>query len=236
MNHFNNKLLSLFSLYDSIVFFDFETSGLNHIDDDIIEIGAIQLRKSDNGPLKYKELGTLVKLSKRSSLPSKITAITGITAQMLDENGINIEVAKKELYEMMTKDDKTIIVAHNALFDLSFLVELFKNQKEFFEQIDVIDTLTVFKDRRPYPHKLSDAIMQYNLMEKVQNSHRAIDDVNSLIEVLIAMDEEKNDIIYYCNLIGYNPKYPPKPIYSMPKLKYYPHPYNMRGTLYQKIA
>lgn len=47
----------------------------------------------------------------------------------------------------------------------------------------------------------------YELEDKVQNSHRAIDDVLALFEVLKAMDEERDDLGSYVNLFGYNPKY-----------------------------
>ena len=41
----------------------------------------------------------------------------------------------------------------------------------------------------------------------MQNSHRAIDDVLALFEVLKAMDDEREDLGSYVNLFGYNPKY-----------------------------
>lgn len=74
-------------------------------------------------------------------------------------------------------------------------------------QIDWLDSLTVYKDRRAYPHKLANAIIAYDLTGKVQNSHRAIDDVLALFEVLKAMDDEREDLGSYVNLFGYNPKY-----------------------------
>ena len=70
-----------------------------------------------------------------------------------------------------------------------------------------IVSLTVYKDRRAYPHKLANAIIAYDLTGKVQNSHRAIDDVLALFEVLKAMDDEREDLGSYVNLFGYNPKY-----------------------------
>lgn len=74
-------------------------------------------------------------------------------------------------------------------------------------RIDWLDSLTVYKDRRAYPHKLANAIIAYDLTGKVQNSHRAIDDVLALFEVLKAMDDEREDLGSYVNLFGYNPKY-----------------------------
>ena len=52
--------------------------------------------------------------------------------------------------------------------------------------------------RRTYTYKLED---------KVQNSHRAIDDVAALFEVCKAMDAERSDLLSYVNVFGYNPKY-----------------------------
>ena len=97
------------------------------------------------------------------------------------------------------------MVAHNAQFDACFLRELLRGFKPGC--LDWLDSLTVYKDRRPYPHKLANAILAYELEGKVQNSHRAIDDVLALFEVLKAMDDERDDLANYVNLFGYNPKY-----------------------------
>ena len=96
-------------------------------------------------------------------------------------------------------------IAHNAQFDACFLRGLLRGAK--VGRIDWLDSLTVYKDRRPYPHKLANAILAYELEDKVQNSHRAIDDVLALFEVLKAMDDERDDLAAYVNLFGYNPKY-----------------------------
>ena len=97
------------------------------------------------------------------------------------------------------------MIAHNAQFDACFLRELLRGVK--VERPDWLDSLTVYKDRRPYPHKLANAILAYDLGDKVQNSHRAIDDVLALLDVLKAMDEERDDLATYVNLFGYNQKY-----------------------------
>lgn len=98
-----------------------------------------------------------------------------------------------------------LMIAHNAQFDACFLRGLLRGAK--VGRIDWLDSLTVYKDRRPYPHKLANAILAYELEDKVQNSHRAIDDVLALFEVLKAMDDERDDLAAYVNLFGYNPKY-----------------------------
>ena len=70
-----------------------------------------------------------------------------------------------------------------------------------------MDLLTVYKDRKPYPHKLANAIDAYGLTGKVVNSHRAVDDCVATVAVMEEMEAEKNDLLRYVNLFGYNPKF-----------------------------
>ena len=39
------------------------------------------------------------------------------------------------------------------------------------------------------------------------NSHRAVDDVLATVAVMKAMEDEKEDLLRYVNLFGYNAKY-----------------------------
>ena len=68
-----------------------------------------------------------------------------------------------------------------------------------------MDTLTVFKDRKQYPHKLIDAVEYYEI-EKVQ-FHRAKDDTRALYYVTQELKYERDDLKEYINIFGYNPKY-----------------------------
>lgn len=108
-------------------------------------------------------------------------------------------------------DGPVLLVAHNAQFDLLFTSEMLQRHGngglEAQNAADYLDSLTVYKDRRAYPHKLANAILTYKLEDKVQNSHRAIDDVAALFEVCKAMDAERSDLLSYVNVFGYNPKY-----------------------------
>ena len=64
------------------------------------------------------------------------------------------------------------------------------------------------------------------------NSHRAVDDANAALEVLLAMERERGDIERYINLFGYNPKYgPPKP--QIGSVRYEPQPYQRQKLLYE---
>ena len=94
-----------------------------------------------------------------------------------------------------------------------------------------LDVMTVYKDRRPYPHRLADAVEAYSL--SAQNTHRAIDDTRATYELLCAMDAEESDLFRYVNLFGYNPKYgPPRP--RIRSVSYRPQGFDALGKLYEQ--
>ena len=64
------------------------------------------------------------------------------------------------------------------------------------------------------------------------NSHRAVDDVIATVAVMEEMEKEKDDLLCYVNLFGYNPKYgvEGKPISSV---TYKPQPYDPVAPLYE---
>ena len=102
------------------------------------------------------------------------------------------------------------MIAHNAQFDLSFIYFLLKRHfpseaDDIVSSLNWIDTYTVLKDRKEYPHKLIDAVHHYGIEEV--NFHRAIDDTKALYEVTKALKNERDDLYEYINVFGYNPKY-----------------------------
>jgi len=201
-----NELSGLFDSFKSIVVFDTETTGLNFKSDRIIELAAIKLIKNERGKVVFeREVDEFIRLPEGKTLDPFIVNLTGITDEMLLKHGISYEAAAELFYSLIC-DGPTLLVAHNAQLDLMFTRTLLKGYK-IECPLKFLDTLTVYKDRRPYPHKLENAILAYNLEDKVKNSHRAIDDVRALVEVLMAMDTERPDLERYINLFGFNAKY-----------------------------
>ena len=200
-----SNLSSLLDRYKALVIFDTETSGLNPGDDQIIELAALRVERTTAGALRIAgKMDTFIKLPEGEQLPENIVTLTGITDRLLETEGVQSGTAVSRFLKLV-KPGPVLMIAHNAQFDACFLRELLRGFKP--GHLDWLDSLTVYKDRRPYPHKLANAILAYELEDKVQNSHRAIDDVLALLEVLKAMDEERDDLGSYVNLFGYNPKY-----------------------------
>ena len=222
---------NLFQKYDRLVLFDTETTGLQFSRDEIIEFAAVVVEPVNGVPTVVQEYDQLVALSPGGFVPPKIQELTGISTQDLREKGLPKTRVCRDIAEMFRGN--TLLLAYNAHFDLSFLFYMLLRSGDptILKGKDKLDLLTVYRDRHSYPHKLSSAIEQYGLSSKVVNSHRAVDDVIATVAVMEQMEKEKDDLLSYINLFGYNPKYgiDGKPIGSV---TYKPQPYNPRQPLY----
>ena len=222
---------TLFEKYDRLVLFDTETTGLQFSRDEIIEFAAVVVEQRNEKPAIVQEYDQLIALSPGGFVPPKITELTGISTQDLQEKGLPKTRVARDVCEMM--QGNTLLLAYNAHFDLSFLYYFLLRHGDpmVLKGKDKLDLLTVYKDRRSYPHKLCNAIEAYGLSGKVVNSHRAVDDVIATVAVMEEMEKERSDFMCYVNLFGYNPKYgiDGKPIGSV---TYKPQPYNPTKPLY----
>ena len=226
------KFSALFEKYDRLVLFDTETTGLQFSRDEIIEFAAIVVECRNGEPTVIREYDELVSLTPGNSVPPVIQNLTGITTQDILERGLSKARVCRDIGEMVAGN--TLLLAYNAHFDLSFLYYMLLRDGDpmILKGKDKLDLLTVYKDRRAYPHKLCNAIEAYGLSGKVVNSHRAVDDVLATLKVMEEMEAERDDLISYVNLFGYNPKYgvDGKPIGSV---TYKPQPYNPTAPLYE---
>ena len=197
----------LFDQYDRLVLFDTETTGLFFSRDEIIEFAAVVVEQRDGEAVVVKEYDELICLTPGNTVPPKIQQLTGISTQDILERGIPKEQVCRDIAEMVSGN--TLLLAYNAHFDLSFLFYLLLRSGDpaILKGKDKLDLLTVYKDRRSYPHKLCNAIDAYGLAGKVVNSHRAVDDVLATVAVMEEMEKEKDDLLCYVNLFGYNAKY-----------------------------
>ena len=220
-----------FEKYRQLVLFDTETTGLDYSRDEIIQFSAVVLELENGEVVTKEQYDHLVTLSPGSFVPPKIQQLTGITDMDIMERGIPKEQLCGDIARMIQGD--TLLLAYNAHFDLSFLYYLLLRHGDItiLKGKDKLDLLTVYRDRRPYPHRLANAIKAYGLEGKVVNSHSAIDDVLATVAVMEAMIREKNDLLNYVNLFGYIPQFgvDGKKIGSV---TYKPQPYDPKAPLY----
>lgn len=192
--------------YNYMLVFDFETTGLSPFTNNIIEIGALLLKNVGGIFEIEEELSVLIK--QEEPLDPKITEITNITDEMLHKDGISELEAFLLFDQLMSK--QPLLVAYNISFDYGFLTTLYrryKQQHNFFITNDMLDVMAIYKDRHPFPHRLESASKTYNVYR--DDAHRALEDVKMTYDVLMKMQQEKDHLNAYVNVIGYNPKYGP---------------------------
>ena len=175
------------------VIYDFETSGLNVYKEDVIEIGA----KCVETDKVYNSLVIPMILAKaKQGIPSKITEITGITNDLLKKDGKKTLQAFLEFFNFLQdvydQYNDITLVAHNGLtFDDLFLKRMLRYVQgegytefdEMFSKIIYIDSLLLSRyihhNRRG--HSMKDMCALYNVTN--ESAHRAMGDVNALVEI-----------------------------------------------------
>ncbi|MBO6148969.1 MAG: type I-E CRISPR-associated endoribonuclease Cas2 [Lachnospiraceae bacterium] len=161
---------------------DLETTGISAIHNHIIEIGAILF---ENGIVE-EEFSCLVKIN--DSIPKEISNLTGITDELLNEQGIGVEEALKKFKEFIGEEH---LLAYNASFDMSFLQAALR-----INQMDPITnrwTDINSKAKRKIGH-LSDyklATVAQHLDLEVKDQHRAIPDCYLAMGVYEKLKEKR---------------------------------------------
>lgn len=167
-------------MYENVLFLDFETSGLFYQKDVPTEVAIKKVRRKDGKVLG--EYQSLIKLPDGRELGKFIKDLTGLTEHELEEKGKDIEEVKKEIQRFFTPD--TVVVMHNASFDLGFLHGHMGIDPENF-----ICTYTLYSLIEPkgVGCGLQDIYARY-IGDEVQ-SHRAMGDVLMLEEIFNYADE-----------------------------------------------
>lgn len=188
----------MFDKYRRLLIFDTETNSLNpEPDGEILEFGAILLEKNKISK-KFdirKDINVLIK----NKFPILNSHIHHITEEMCNKEGISKEEFFSLLSDIFGDYDDTLIVAYNTPFDMKFIKAFMKEMDSKYEvKNPTLDVLEIAKDRTGLRkgNKLCDMIIRYSI-ENVQNSHRALDDVETTLEVMRAMWREKPDLEKY---------------------------------------
>ena len=224
--------MRLWEQFDRIVVFDTETTGLDYRRDRIIEIGAASLEAgAEVGGMDF-----FIRLPEGRRLDPFITGLTGITQERLEAEGVGDGEAARAFADLLEGAERPLVVAYNAQFDLNFLYGLLRpwGLAEALKRPRFLDALTVYRDRRDYPHKLEHAIAAYHLEDRAVNSHRAIDDARAAALLLEEMAKERDDLERYIDLFGTHPKYGVSGR-KISSVTYRAQPYDRRKPLYELV-
>ncbi|PPE05077.1 DNA polymerase III subunit alpha [Entomoplasma ellychniae] len=189
-----------------IVFFDLETTGLSPEMDEIIEFGAIVY-----DPVNRTEKKHSIFFKPKQPLKNFIKDLTKITDEMLEKEGKDIIEDYGQIHEII-KD--SILVAHNANFDLGFLNNA--SIKAGFGPIQntIFDTLAIVRlARTDFKYfRLGFICKKFGIMYDDTIAHRADYDAEvlfNLYQKIVFYLKPSLNIIYdhdWNNLIPVNDK------------------------------
>lgn len=222
----------LWERFDRIAVFDTETTGIEFGRDRIIELGAVCLEHG----AESESIDLLIRLPEGRHLPPFITDLTGITDSQLEADGVDQAEAVEAFCRLLEGAERPLLVAYNAQFDLNFLYWFLKpyGRVDILQAPRFLDAMTVYRDRRDYPHKLCNAIDAYGLGEVAVNSHRAVDDARATVQLLEAMAAERDDLERYIDLFGTHPKYG-RSGRAISSVTYRTQPYQRTVPLYERV-
>ncbi len=163
-----------YSLDDTYVVFDIETTGFSYNMDTIIEIGAVKVVKG----IVTEQFSQLI--NPKRPIPQLITELTHITEEMVENQPTLEEVLPK----FMAFVDGVPVVAHNASFDCSFIRYYCEQLKIPFESL-IIDTLALSRLLLTSIKKHNLKAITKHLKIVLNDHHRAVADAEATARVFI---------------------------------------------------
>ena len=170
---------------DTFVIFDLETTGFSAEVDRIIEIGAVKIK---NGEI-VDNFSKFV--NPKIPIPFRIEKLTGINDSMVME----AEPIEKILPEFLEFCGDAVMVAHNAGFDTSFIIN---NAERLGIKYDptIMDTVLLAQFVIPNLHNYKLDTLCKHLAVSLENHHRAVDDAQATAYIYLKMVKmlEERDI------------------------------------------
>ncbi|MBA3527968.1 MAG: DEDD exonuclease domain-containing protein, partial [Propionibacteriaceae bacterium] len=164
---------------------DLETTGSSETDA-ITEFGAVKVR----GGEILGEFQTLV--NPRSHIPPLIAVLTGITNRMVADAPTLSQV----LPSFLTFAQQTVVVAHNAPFDVGFLRRACLEHHYPWPQWPVVDTVTLARQillRDEVPNCRL-ATLAHHFHSPTTPNHRALPDARATVDVLHGLIERVGNL------------------------------------------
>lgn len=155
---------------------DLETTGFSAVTEKITEIGIMKLQ----GGKVIDKFACFVNPEK--PIPAKVIEVTNITDDMVKD----AETIDKVFPKILDFIEGSVLVAHNAEFDIGFLKH---NARVLGYDFDFtyLDTLSLAKELFPEYKTYKLGRIAKNLGIKVEVAHRALDDVDTTVKVFNIM-------------------------------------------------
>ena len=177
------------------VVFDIETTGFSPVNNKIIEIGAVKIRQGEITD-RFS-----VFVNPGVPIPFEIEKLTSINDSMVMD-APPIEVILPQFLDFC---QDAVLVAHNANFDMSFIMENAKRQG-ISRKFTFVDTLGIARVLLTHQAKHTLDAVAKTLSISLENHHRAVDDAECTAHIFLkfsAMLRERGaDTLSRINSLG----------------------------------
>ena len=177
------------------VVFDIETTGFSPVNNKIIEIGAVKIQ---HGEITDR---FSVFVNPGVPIPFEIEKLTSINDSMVMD-APPIEVILPQFLDFC---QDAVLVAHNANFDMSFIMENAKRQG-LSRKFTYVDTLGIARVLLTHQAKHTLDAVAKTLSISLENHHRAVDDAECTAHIFLkfsAMLKERGaDTLSRINALG----------------------------------
>ncbi len=172
-------------LHGTFVVFDLETTGFSPVKNRIIEIGAV---KVVDGSI-VDRFSTFV--NPQTPIPFRIEQLTSINDNMV----LDAPIIEDILPEFLEFCKDAVMVAHNANFDMSFIIENCKRQK-LEQEFTYLDTVALARVLLPQLNRFKLDTVAKALRIDLGHHHRAVDDAECTAQIFVKFVEmlEKQEI------------------------------------------
>ena len=166
------------SMDGSFVVFDIETTGFSPLTCEIIEIGAVRVEKG----VITDRFSTFV--NPKVPIPYRIEQLTSINDSMV----MDAPDIKTVLPQFLKFCDGAVMVAHNADFDMSFIIENCKRQG-LPEEYTYVDTVGMARFLLPALNRFKLDTVAKAVGVSLDHHHRAVDDAACTAEIFVRFVE-----------------------------------------------
>ena len=160
------------------VVFDIETTGFSPVENRIIEIGAVKVC----GGKIVDRFSAFV--NPEVPIPFEIEKLTGIRDDMV----VGAETIESVLPKFLNFSEGCMLVAHNAGFDMSFIMENCDRQG-ISHDFTYVDTVGMARVMLPAQSKHTLDAVAKTLGVSLVNHHRAVDDAEATAEIFVKLIE-----------------------------------------------
>ena len=161
-------------LSQTFVVFDLETTGFSNKNDKITEIGAVKVKNFEIVD-RFNEL-----INPEKDISYKVQELTGITNDLIKDKPTIEEILPK----FMEFVGDSVLVAHNAEFDIGFINQKCKEMNIEFKNKSV-DTLMLARILLPHLKRFKLNNLTKELGVPLHNHHRAVDDAAATAQIFI---------------------------------------------------